>query len=366
MKTRNYLPALICCAGLWLLAACSNPEDKDRKKMQEELEAQRKELSELRQSSSKANETLADKFDHVHKSVVMIMAEGEEEQSQGSGIIINEEGDAISNFHVFQNSKRAYAIDADGRKYPITKIYRFSEDDDYIFFKIGSGTQKFQPATIATALPKIGAGCFTVSNPRGLEQTLSNGIISAFRDDNRVIQNTANITHGSSGGALFNDQGEVIGITTKGVIEDNLFFAINIEKLPLANYKNDFELTTEASTASVDQGDGVAAIKTFLLAEEHRNLGEILSCFSSNMYRYWDLQPPSQAQLANRYRHSWSITENAVNDLKDIRKIDEHTYVYTVDFTYFSIKDQAYKTVNNARVQVVFDDSYKIVAIFGA
>jgi len=365
MNVKNKIPALVCCAGLWLLAACGNPEDKERKKMLDELEAQRKELSALRENNSKGKETLADKFDHVHKSVVMIMAEGEMEQSQGSGIVINEEGDAISNFHVFQNSKKAYAIDADGHKYPITKIYRFSEDDDYIFFKIGNGKHRFQPATIATSLPKIGMECFTVSNPRGLEQTLSNGIISAFREDGRIIQNTANITHGSSGGALFNDQGEVIGITTKGVIEDNLFFAINIEKLPLQSYKNDFDLTAEASAASVDEGRQVEVIKAFLLAEEHRDLREILSYFSPDMYRYWDLQPPSEAQLASRYRHSWTITENAVNDLKDIRKIDEHTYVYTVDFTYFSIKDQTYKTVNNARVKVILDDSYKIVAIFG-
>lgn len=366
MNCNNKIISLLCCAGLLLLNACGNSDDKERKKMQEELDAQRKELSALKESNNAPHETLADKFDHVHKSIVMIVAEGELENSQGSGIIINTDGDAISNFHVFRNSKKAFAIDADGRRYPITRIYRFSEDDDYIFFRIGNGNHHFQAATIATTLPKIGSECFTVSNPRGLEQTLSNGIISAFRENNRIIQNTANITHGSSGGALFNAQGEVIGITTKGAIEDNLFFAINIERLPLSSYKNDFELSTEASAASVDEGQAVETIKGFLLAEEHRNFNEIMSYFSASMYRYWDLQPPSEAQLSGRYQHSWSITENAVNDLKDIRRVDDHTYIYTVDFTYFSKKDQAYKTVSNARVQVIFDNDYKIVAIFGA
>ena len=51
-----------------------------------------------------------------------------------------------------------------------------------------------------------------------------------FENDN-LIQTTTAITHGSSGGPLFNMKGEVIGITTSGVGEGDLNFAMNMQKL---------------------------------------------------------------------------------------------------------------------------------------
>lgn len=79
----------------------------------------------------------------------------------------------------------------------------------------------------------VGEECFTIGNPKGLNQTLSKGIVSGYRDFNKLIQTTTEITHGSSGGPLFNKKGEVIGITTSGLGEANLNFAINIKEIPL-------------------------------------------------------------------------------------------------------------------------------------
>lgn len=358
----------VACFIALMVSGCNcNRSDTEKQKMEEELRLQRAELDSIR--NAKTPESLAEKFDHVHNSVVMIVAEGDMDESQGSAVILNAAGDAISNFHVFQDSKRAYAIDADGKRYPVTKIYRFSEDDDYIFFKIGNGDHTFQAATVAKDLPKVGEACFAVGNPRGLEQTLSNGIISAYREDSKLIQNTANITHGSSGGPLFNDKGEVIGITTQGVLEDNLFFAINIEKIPLDNYKNDYDLTTTpATTTATNDGSyeqAVNTIKQYLLAEEHRNFNEIYSYFSPGLQRYWDLQNPSREQISSRYQHAWSVAENSVNDLKSIEPAGGSSYIYTVDFTYFSTKEQKYKTVTDSRVKVTFDSNFKIISIYG-
>ncbi|MBU0766148.1 MAG: S1C family serine protease, partial [Bacteroidetes bacterium] len=105
-----------------------------------------------------------------------------------------------------------------------------------------AGAKKIQFVKIVTDLPEIGESIFAIGNPEGLEQTLSNGIVSGYRDseDNGkkfYIQTNAAITHGSSGGPLFNSKGEVIGITTMGVQEGSLFFAINIMKIPYWKYK---------------------------------------------------------------------------------------------------------------------------------
>ena len=71
-----------------------------------------------------------------------------------------------------------------------------------------------------------------IGSPAGLKNTVSIGNISAFFDQNgkNWIQFTAPISHGSSGGALFNDKGEVVGVTSSSITDgQNLNFAIPIE-----------------------------------------------------------------------------------------------------------------------------------------
>ncbi|MEI6124076.1 MAG: trypsin-like peptidase domain-containing protein [Bacteroidota bacterium] len=84
--------------------------------------------------------------------------------------------------------------------------------------------------------PVIGENVFAIGNPEGLEKTLSRGIVSNNKDKN-YIQTDTPITHGSSGGPLFNYKGEVVGITTASLgKEGSLFFCINIQKIPYKTY----------------------------------------------------------------------------------------------------------------------------------
>ena len=83
---------------------------------------------------------------------------------------------------------------------------------------------------------KIGERVYAIGSPRGLENTLSEGLVAGLRELNgtRYIQTTAPITHGSSGGGLFDERGRLIGITTLGATTGNLNFAVTIDEvLPL-------------------------------------------------------------------------------------------------------------------------------------
>jgi len=65
--------------------------------------------------------------------------------------------------------------------------------------------------------PRVGAQVFATGNPQGLTNTLSQGLVSGLRDIDSsftVIQSTAAISQGSSGGPLLSAQGKVIGVTT--------------------------------------------------------------------------------------------------------------------------------------------------------
>lgn len=82
-----------------------------------------------------------------------------------------------------------------------------------------------------SSLANVGDEIVVIGNPMGLQNTISKGTISAIRDieDTKIIQITAPISPGSSGGPLLNNNSEVIGITTFLVEGQNLNFAIPIE-----------------------------------------------------------------------------------------------------------------------------------------
>jgi hypothetical protein len=81
-----------------------------------------------------------------------------------------------------------------------------------------------------TATLKVGQRVFAIGAPQGLELTLSDGLVSSLReiDDGKppLIQTTAPISPGSSGGALFDEQGRLVGITTFNFRGQQLNFAV--------------------------------------------------------------------------------------------------------------------------------------------
>jgi hypothetical protein len=96
---------------------------------------------------------------------------------------------------------------------------------------------------------QIGQHVVTVSNPSGLAGSVSDGIMSAIRqvEGMKVLQITAPISPGSSGGPLLNDAGEVIGITNGAIEGQNLNLAVPVNYLkPLISFLNQSRLTTLA------------------------------------------------------------------------------------------------------------------------
>jgi hypothetical protein len=165
-------------------------------------------------------------FERNKHSVVKVIAKTKKGQifSQGSGIVFNESVIA-TNKHVIEGADSVYIV-ADNDTLLVIDI-NISADEDIAFLSIA---ESLTPVTISTTPPSIGDEVFTIGNPMGLNSTFSNGIISGIRGS--LIQTTAPISPGSSGGALLNDTGEVIGITTLKVNGgENLNFAISITKL---------------------------------------------------------------------------------------------------------------------------------------
>ena len=138
---------------------------------------------------------------------------------------------AVTNYHVVKGN---------------TVVANLKEsDDDLIFWKvikidkskdlavISQSTKKFPASNKIRSYKtlKVGEKVFAIGSPKGLENTLSEGIISGIRKVNgrTLIQTTTPITFGSSGGALYDMKGNLVGITTEGVGEANLNFAVSVD-----------------------------------------------------------------------------------------------------------------------------------------
>lgn len=172
-------------------------------------------------------------FERYNSAVFMIFTSDGWNEFQGSGFFVNPNGLAVSNYHVFEGTGIGFESIKlfDGSRCKVKEVVAKSKKYDYIIFKVDiSKTCNYIP--IADRNCKVGEKVFTIGSPLGLENTFSSGEISQLRGD-YVIQINAPIDHGSSGGALINEYGEAIGITSAGYDNSgaNLNFALDISAL---------------------------------------------------------------------------------------------------------------------------------------
>ena len=184
-------------------------------------------------------QALSELYETYKSSVFLIYTSNGDYHRQGSGFFVSKDGLGVSNYHVFEGTNIGYELVStfDGQQFKINEILAKDKEMDYIIFRVAIGHYQIpHPLPITKRNIRVGEDVFAIGNPKGLESTLSKGIVSSLRENEALIQTTAEITHGSSGGPLINMQGEVIGITTAGLGEANLNFAINIKFLQLHNY----------------------------------------------------------------------------------------------------------------------------------
>lgn len=174
----------------------------------------------------------AEIFRRFNEAVFMVVTSDGTEVQQGSGFFIGENGLAVSNYHVFKNTGiglEAIKLPGDNRIYKVSDIYVRDAEYDFILFRVACQNRIYLP--IAENQPQVGSRVFAIGSPRGLENTFSSGEVSQWRDQ-YLMQISALIDHGSSGGALVNEYGEVVGITSGTFAEGsqaNLNYAWSID-----------------------------------------------------------------------------------------------------------------------------------------
>jgi Tfp pilus assembly protein PilF len=149
----------------------------------------------------------------------------------GTGFFVSSDGALLTNFHVISGASSIMAKTPTGAVYFLKGILAASESDDVAKLQFLATDVPY--LTLGSSLNAVeGQPVLVIGNPEGLEGTVSDGIISAFRSGRSMIQITAPISPGSSGSPVLDESGNVIGMATL-VLRDgqNLNFAISAETI---------------------------------------------------------------------------------------------------------------------------------------
>jgi S1-C subfamily serine protease len=152
-------------------------------------------------------------FDKVKDSIFVVKtldAQGKL-QGQGSGVLLPS-GKIATNCHVVKGGA-SYQVSR-GKELARATLYAEDGDKDICLLDAKGITGKPAQLGKATGL-KVGVPVYAVGAPRGLELSLSDGIVAQLRGGPPpFIQTTAAISPGSSGGGLFDGEGRLVGLTT--------------------------------------------------------------------------------------------------------------------------------------------------------
>ena len=191
-------------------------------------------------------------LEQVRKGVVRIVCEGYDGSVYtGSGFFIGEEGEPVNylvtNYHVIEQMKKVCLYRGEDDLVPLYSTGVELPNSDVAVLELEVPLYGQQVLTISDGeAMKVGdnikclgfPGCsdWVSSRPSGKPEdvTITSGIISKISSNNdkgEFFQIDATINHGNSGGPLVNDNGEVVGINTFGIIEENVYCAIRTDNL---------------------------------------------------------------------------------------------------------------------------------------
>jgi hypothetical protein len=149
----------------------------------------------------------------------------------GSGLLVSADGKLLTNYHVVSHSKQATVRLANGDAYDLVEVIAVDKRKDIAYLKIPAVDMPVVKLGRSNSV-EIGQTVYSIGSPLGLQNTLSQGLVSGVRemDGYRLLQISAPISHGSSGGPVFDRNGEVIGIAVLTIEGgQNLNFAIPID-----------------------------------------------------------------------------------------------------------------------------------------
>lgn len=190
-------------------------------------------------------------YEQTLPSVVYVMTETEKGYSAGTGVIVTQSGYVVSNYHIIEGGVNIQImLLTDQSQYYDAKVIGFDEEYDLAVLKFEA--EGLVPAVLGDSDQlSVGDQVYAIGNPMGyLYGSMTEGIVSALDREDVVdnsgmgmIQVSAPLNQGNSGGALVDAYGQVVGITSAkitGIEEDTVIEGIGLaipisDLLPFVN-----------------------------------------------------------------------------------------------------------------------------------
>ncbi len=169
--------------------------------------------------------TAANAYEQIEPSLVVVRALGDDGESLGGGVVINDEGQILTAHHVIVDASSIELTLADGTA-TVGEVVSVDPERDIAVLRAQDDASNLVPAILGNSRTlKVGDPIVAVGNPSGLTGSLSSGIVSGLDRDVQssagndvvfegLIQFDVPVSQGSSGGPLLNAEGQVIGIVT--------------------------------------------------------------------------------------------------------------------------------------------------------
>ena len=195
----------------------------------------------------------AEIFAKASQSIVVVETQDARGKAlgQGSGVVVGP-GLVVTNCHVLKSADSAH-VSYKGRRFE-TSVRHIDMPRDLCSIDVAGLVAP--SATIGTSELRVGEKVYTIGAPQGLELTLGEGLLSSRRGSgtDALLQVSAPISQGSSGGGLFDEAGRLIGITTMYLRDSQqLNFAVPVEwisELPARHKPLQAATSTSATTPS--------------------------------------------------------------------------------------------------------------------
>ncbi len=205
-------------------------------------------------------------------------AKGEAIQS-GSGFFIDSNGTLVTNYHVMEGGTSAKVTTTDNKIYDILGYYDYDKERDIALLKVDGND--FSYLNVCEDAVSAGDTVYAIGSPLGLSNTISSGIVSnaaRYYEGQDYIQVTAPISSGSSGGALIDSYGDVIGITSGAIyteqgVSQNLNLAVpalciaslaryNVTSVSDVTYAESAELIPSTDSVTIKKGSTTMLLVT--------------------------------------------------------------------------------------------------------
>jgi hypothetical protein len=214
----------------------------------------------------------------------------------GSGFVVSEDGLIATNFHVIRGARSARVRFQDGASFSVEGVVGVDQEADLALLQIRG--RRFPLLTLTDELPPVGRKVYAIGSPKGLTNTLSDGMVSGHRSAKGLtfIQTNAAVSPGSSGGPLLLEGGRVAGITTAILFfkeGQNLNIAVPASQLRLLMQRrsdlepiDSFDIEVDQQLAEASFAEVEEALNDEKYEEALRLLGKIAQSERESA-RYW-------------------------------------------------------------------------------